>query len=82
MYSEETMDSVSDSEPTTGHTSDEELNSGINGLTMGCALNGEAESECVAGDGMLDLTGAVDFNSTGFFLEEDGEEGEEDDDVS
>ena len=72
---EETLTSAGncDEESSSGRVTDDDLNSRISGLSVECCLNGEGELTCGS---IMDLHGVVDFNSTGFLLEDD------DDDVS
>ena len=65
------MDSDSDPCVCTSNGTDDELNVGLNGLTVECALNGDGPVDYVFRDQLVDLNGTVDFTPNGFFVEED-----------
>ena len=65
------MDSESDPCVCTSNGTDDELNVGLNGLTVECALNGDGPVDYVFRDQLVDLNGTMDFTPNGFFVEED-----------
>jgi len=71
------MDSESDPCVCTSNGTDDELNVGLNGLTVGCPLNGDGPVDYVFRDQLVDLNGTMDFTPNGFFVEEDDDVSDE-----